>query len=247
MKMRRSLSVLIIFFASQAYAYNTVRVYGDARDIETSAAIYTEEHRISSDAHQVIYRQPNGSLIAKKNIQYTRGYSTPTFQLYDERFGRTSGSHWKDGEWSVWQQEKSGKRQEKKVSTEKSLVIDAGFNHFVLENFETLEKGNALDFTFAITDPPMALPMTIQKKDCKDAVFSSSGNNVLCLKVVTHNIFYRMFIPVIYLAYLQSPDDNISHLLSLYQGPSNLTDNRDKAQNVRIHYRYEFTDEENIP
>lgn len=247
MNMCRLLSFLIIFLASQAYAYNTVLVYGDARDIETSTTIYTEEHRISSAAHKVIYRQPDGSLIAKKNIQYSQGYATPIFQLYDERFGRTSGSKWEDGEWLIWQQQKSGNRQEKRIFPKKNLVIDAGFNHFVLDNFEALEKGNALDFTFAITDPPMELPMTIEKNDCNNPVFSQSDNNVLCLKVVTHNVFYRLFIPVIYLAYLQSPGDHMSHLLSLYQGPSNLTDNRDKAQNVRIHYRYEFTDEKNIP
>jgi len=240
----------ILFFAlcgSLAHAENMVRVYGEARDIHSNALLYTEEHRITTTAHKVTYQQGDGILMADKSIQYTQGYATPSFQLYDERFGRTSGSKWQDGEWVIWQEDKSSGRKEKTISPKKNLVIDAGFNHFVLEHFEALAQGKALEFTFAITDPPMEIPMTIQNKNCSNALFSAAGKTVLCLKVVSHNIFYRLFVPVIYLAYNHNPEDGLSHLLSLYQGPSNLPNHHDKAQTVRIHYRYEFTDEKNIP
>jgi len=247
MKIRCCFILSFILCGSVVHADNVVRVYGEARDIHSKALIYTEEHRINTTTHKVTYRQGDGALIADKNIQYAQGYATPSFQLYDHRFGRTSGSKWQEGEWVLWQQEKSGKRDEKTIRPKKNLVIDAGFNHFVLEHFEALEKGNALDFTFAITDPPMEIPMTIQKKNCNNAIFSDAGEMVICLKVVAHNPLMRLFVPVIYLAYIHNPDGRTTHLLSLYQGPSNLTNNEDKAQNVRIHYRYEFTDEKNIP
>lgn len=230
-------------FSAISYAGNVVQVYGEARDIHSKALLYTEEHRINTTTHKVTYRQVDGTLIADKNIQYTQGYATPSFQLYDHRFGRTSGSKWQEGNWLLWQQDKSGKRDEKGFDPEQNLVIDAGFNYFVLENFKALEEGKALDFTFAITDPPMEIPMTIKKKSCTDAVFFSTDENVLCLKIVSHNFLFRIFVPVIYLAYIHNPENDITHLLSLYQGPSNLPDNDDKAQTVRITYRYEFQPE----
>jgi len=251
MKTRFYVILCFILCGSLAYADNVAQVYGEARDIHHKTLLYTEEHRITTNTHKVTYRQGDGGLIADKNIQYTQGYATPTFQLYDHRFGRTSGSKWEDGEWLLWQQQKSGKRDEKSIKPHANLVIDAGFNYFVLENFVLLEQWNPLDFSFAITDPPMEIPMTIQKKNCSNAIFSDAGKTVLCLKVVSHNILYRFFVPVIYLAYIHHPTktntNTTSHLLSLYQGPSNLPGNDDKAQSVRITYRYELTNEKTTP
>lgn len=240
MKITPGLIIYLLLSSHMAYGETQVRVYGEARDMDSTSLSYTEEHLISSAAHKVIYRQADNTLIAEKNIQYTQGYVTPGFQLYDHRFGRTSGSTWKNGEWLLWRQEKNGQRDEKTIGPHQNLVIDAGFNHFVLENFEALEQGNAIKFTFGITDPPMAIPMTIKKKDCSDAVYSSAGEAALCLRIATHNLIFRLFVPVIHLAYIHHSGDGISHLLSFYQGPSNLPGNDDKAQNVGINYRYEF-------
>lgn len=215
-------------------------IHGEARSIEQRELIYTEDHLVTEGRHDVSYRFPDGSILADKNMDYEQGYQTPSFQLYDHRFSRQSGSKWQAGKWLLWQQEQSGDREEKTLEARSDLVIDAGFNYFVTDHFVELSAGKNLEFTFAITDPPMGIDMRIGAVDCADISFNNTDKPHLCLKAVSRNPLLRWFVPDIYLAYVKEVQVPVP-LLVLYQGPSNLPDNKDRAQKVRIEYRYELS------
>ena len=238
--MKKFLPLLFLVSAETVTASQSVYIYGEATGTEDSRQRYTEEHHITESRHDVTYRLPDGKLLADKNMHYQRGFQTPTFQLYDHRFGRKSGSRWEDGQWIVWQEEVNGKRDEKNLEAADNLVIDAGFNYFVLEHFDDLRSGHALDFTFGITDPPMGIDMVITQQDCKDPVFSLEVKTNLCLKAISRSPLLRWFVDEIYLAYYNSAQVE-TPLLALYQGPSNLPGDDDKGQTVRILYRYDFS------
>src|SRR5690606_2810923 len=233
-----TIALLLLTFPLTAAA--KLIILGKAMDADDNLLLYTEEHLITESRHDVSYRFPDGALLADKNIHYQRGYQTPVFQLYDHRFGRTSGSRWENGEWIVWQEETSGKRDEETLDADDALVIDAGFNYFVLENFEVLSSGQSLQFTFGITDPPMGIDMLIEKQDCAAPIYSLEVKPTLCLKAVSRSALLRWFVEEIYLAYYTSTQAS-TPLLALYQGPSNLPGTDDKGQSVRILYRYEIT------
>lgn len=239
--MRHFLVALSLLVLSQQAA-SSITIYGEARATGDRRLLYTEEHFISESGHGVNYRFPDGRPLANKYIDYRSGYRTPQFELHDLRFDRKSGSRHEPGENILWQEHKNGSRQERRLEESENLVIDAGFDHYILENFNLLSGGKNLDFTFAIADPPMAIDMLLEKIDCKEDGFFKSDLPHSCLRARIKNTLLRWFIPDINLAYINDVSLN-RPVLAVYQGPSNLTDNDDKAQTVRIQYRYKLPDE----
>lgn len=228
---------LILMLSLPAAA--SVTVHGEARSLGEDQLLYTEDHLISENQHEVSYRFPDGKLLADKNMHYQQGFQTPSFELYDYRFGRLSGSKWEEGKWLLWQQQESGDRKEKRFEHTGDLVIDSGFNYLVAEHYDELANGKTLEFTFAITDPPMGIDMKIGRVPCEELSFEDNKKPHLCLKSVSRNPLLRWFVPDIYLAYIKDTR-MATPLLVLYQGPSNLPDDADKGQNVRIEYRYQL-------
>lgn len=234
-----------LFFIATAFSTRAIAmpprllVTGTAENLKTGKTAYREHHDITKQYHTVRYVDPNEKLIASKEISYRQGYNTPEYTLHDLRFDRRTGSLWQDGHFVVFRQEGTKKIQEIKVLPVPDLVIDAGFDHFIRSRQDVLAGGEILSFTFAVADPLLTLNMKLEEVSQVETAIrlhdEQGNNNYRYFRAHSSNFLFDWAIPDINLAY-----DNISHLLQIYQGPSNITDMNDKSQTVVIRYEYQF-------
>lgn len=210
-------------------------VTGTASSVKTGKTVYREYHDITPQQHTVHYVDPSEKLIASKEIHYSHGFNTPEYLLDDKRFGKRTGSKWQDDHFIVFRQEQSGDPHEKTVKPADNLVIDAGFDYFIRSHWNELIDGKTLPFSFAIADPPTVLEMKITEVSAAETAISQHSDLYRYFLVHSRNRLIGWAIPDINLAYNR---DN--HLLQVYQGPSNITDQNDTRQTVTIRYEYQY-------
>lgn len=129
--------------------------------------------------------------------------------------------------------------QEDAESTEpgRSLVIDAGFDDYVRENWPTLMKGDSLRFAFLPAGRSRPVAMRIKRVglvDCQDRFGDSlvAGTSE-CLELRPNAFFARALINPIYLQYTSK-----NQRLVGYHGLTNIKSDKGKPQSLRIVYRY---------
>ncbi len=124
-----------------------------------------------------------------------------------------------------------------------ALVIDAGFDNFVRQQWQALIDGDTVSFSFAVPARGVAVAMSIKplgKKKCAALVSDStvsestaSDSTVQCFQLSPKNLIYKVFLKPIQLAY-----DSESRRLLAFKGLSSIKDNDNNAQVVLIRYRY---------
>ena len=225
---------MLLPMAGFADSEAAMQIRGDAIDPQNGKFLYREQHTINSDYHHVTYADATGKVFAEKSLHYSDGFSTPEFELIDFRFQRRYGSTFMKNQWQLWVEESNRTRTTKLISAQKNLVIDAGFNAWILEHFAELQKQQTLNFEFAITNPPDSFSMRIVHETCSPAQLAVLPADSLCFVVEPTSALLRLLVPPINLAYrIHDP------ALLQYEGPSNLVSDRDSSQLVRIRYYYQ--------
>lgn len=234
--LRKTFIASLFFFACVLAQAEPERllVTGTASNLKTGKVVYREYHDITKAQHTVLYVDEKEKTIASKTIQYLHGFNTPEYQLNDQRVDRKTGSEWAKDHFIIFRQEKSEKRHEKSVDPADDLVIDAGFDHFIRKHWEELIDGKILPFSFAIADPLTILNMQITEVSAAKTAIKQHSNRYRYFLASSRNKLISWAIPDINLAY-----DRETRLIQVYQGPSNITDQNDKTQNVTIRYEYQ--------
>ncbi|HSC75408.1 MAG TPA: hypothetical protein VLB90_04130 [Pseudomonadales bacterium] len=209
-------------------------VTGTASNLTTGEIVYREYHDITPQQHTVLYKNPAGKLIATKNISYNHGFNTPEYQQNDLRFDRHTGSKWQNNHFMMFSQEKSDRAYENTVKPADDLVIDAGFDYLIRSHWDELLKGKVLPFSFAVADPLMVLSMQVEAVSASETAIRQHRSQYRYFLVSSRNHLIGWAMPDINLAY-----DRDSHLLQIYQGPSNITDQNDTNQTVVVRYEYQ--------
>lgn len=194
---------------------------------------YREQHTISPQQHTVVYTDAQGHTLARKQIHYQHGYTTPEYQLQDIIHHRNSGSAWQDGHFVVYRQEGEQRQSEKVVQPSSNTVIDAGFDYFIRRHWDALIDGKTLPFTLIVADPLTELHMQVAEVSTAQTAIPQHSEHYRYFLVNSSNPLIRWVIPTLHLAY-----DRDSQLLQVYQGPSNIPDSAGKVQTVNIQYSY---------
>lgn len=226
------LAALLCSTAAHA-AENRWLVIGEAIRLDTGEPAYREIHDISTHHHTVQYVGPDEHPLAHKTLGYPQGYSTPLYLLEDLRDGRRSGSEWQDGQFVLFRESATGKRQQAALSPAPDLVIDAGFDHFIRAHWERLLAGESLPFAFAIVDPLVTLDMSLRAVPAAESAIAEKRDDYRYFVARSRHRLISWAIPAIHLAY--AADEK---RLCIYQGPSNITDSQDKNPMVLIRYQY---------
>lgn len=237
-KFLRAATVTSLFIFASIWTHaesERLLVTGTASTLKTGKPAYREYHDITKIQHTVRYVDENDKTIASKTVQYLHGFNTPEYQLQDQRVDINTGSEWKDDHFIIFRQEKSEKRHEKMVKPADDLVIDAGFDHFIRNHWDELIAGKVLPFSFAIADPLTILNMQLTEVSAAKTAITQHSDRYRYFLANSRNKLIGWAIPEIHLAY-----DSESRLLQVYQGPSNITDQNDKAQTVNIRYEYQY-------
>lgn len=198
--------------------------------------IYQEHHQhladIKGGISQVEYISTDDLLIAKKHVDYDCRANAPSYTLTMKQ-----GSGWV--EQVEWQSEKLVVTQPEGSETlddfdSSKVVIDVGFDNFVIQHWQALIAGGQKDIDFLHVPGNRLFPLVIERV-VNDAKFDIS-DQVALFKVSPKNRFFRIFSDPIYLAY-----DKNSKRLDYYYGPTNLRGDirgLEKSKQVAIKYHY---------
>ena len=205
-KLRSLVAAGLLGLVPVVHAYDII---GEATAPDTGDFLYREGHRCTSDGTSclVSYYDREGNSFASKRIDYTRSLTAPNLEFKDTRL---------DVRVVV----------DEKATTD--IVIDAGFDNYVRENWTVLAAGDELRFRFLAAGRPSPLRMSARRdlrQNCPDTQ--------LCLNIALDSLLFGFFVDPIKLAY-----DRSTRRLLRYRGLSDIKDVSGAALDVDIVYTY---------
>lgn len=219
---------------SQA-AQMSVQAIGEAVDLSTQEYVYSEIHCVDEGAlvRDVFYKDADHQLIAHKNLSYKTGPATPSvvqdnFYANESIFVGLQGD-----ELTMKITVDTVPDLDVKISRESPadlpLVIDAGFDAFVLKHWNVLLGGESKSFQFPFARQERLIDLRIQSAAC---TYQTETDR--CFTVEVDNWILRMLLAPIELGY-----DSGLKRLSRFRGLSNIGDGSGGGQEVEITYSYE--------
>ena len=177
--MKHVLPVLALCSAAWGISFpvSAAQVIGEARSASSGELRYTEYYQCSSSGEQceVEYRDTEGELFARKQLDYTRSWHSPSLVLEHLR---------EDSLVSV----------ERELAEE--LVVDAGFDHYMRTHWDALDSGERIQFGFLPAGRESPLNMRAERE-----AELPCPTNRLCLRVALDNWLLGALVDPIRLQY----------------------------------------------
>ena len=195
--------------------------------------IYEEHHSNDGVVSKVNYKNTDGEVIAEKVLDFDCLASAPNYVLRMKQNVWKEQVSWEDGQLVVTKPDES---KSLIVLAADDLVIDAGFDNYIFENWQNLISGQQKEIDFLHVPGKRLIKLVVDlMPDEKADKFTDSGN-VAVFKITTKNKLLRLFAKPIYLGY-----DKETKQLDFYSGPTNLRGTvagLDKSRQIVINYRY---------
>jgi hypothetical protein len=211
-----------------------VQTLGEAFDLDSDELLYRETHCVSSDAltRTVIYRDEEGQLIAYKVLSYDTGPMTPSFVQHNLRSNDSVAVVLQRNEIVMTATSDGARGEARTVSVVPGanvpIVIDAGFDEFVRDNWDSLLTGQSRRFQFPFAAREMLVELRIESANCSYDTASDQ-----CFSLEVDNWFLKLLSAPIELGY-----DAGLQRLTRFRGISNISDNAGVGLAVDIRYRY---------
>ena len=220
-----------IFIANTVTAAEGAYI-GRAYDHKTDELLYTEYHyptpfnNLAPEQEIVYYVNKDNQLMVKKNLDFHNGLQQPTFSTYDYRFQSSDGiSFQEDRLLAFVQPGPDKKRHDRLIEISSPLVIDAGFDHFVRQQWQELLAGESRYFYFASSIEQRLIKFMLRR--------ASQTEETQQFIMVLANPIARLLLAPIKLTY-----DTRTKRLLRYQGISNIRSQSDGFEKVRIEYQW---------
>jgi hypothetical protein len=203
---------------------------GDAYD-RRGQLRYRESHEFDESApgtRQVtIYRDPAGREIGRMEADYGRDPLAPEYRMVDHRHD-TDEVVRREGDRVLVEHRVGDKRRSKalRVDASRPLIVGPGFNEFIRRHWEALLAGQTLVCDFVIPSRLQLVSFRIRHTPGK------ASETAHRFTVSADNPLLRLLAPELRVEY-----DRHSKVLVSYQGPSNVTDDRNAPQDVVIRLR----------
>lgn len=227
------LAALLLPCGSLALAQTVQRCFvGYAYHLESGTFAYTETHHQTLQdgkpvSWQVTYRDPQGNIIATKNMDFSRNPLVPVYRMQIPAEGYMEGIGY-DNAWVMYRREKTGSQIETQPFALKAPIVgDAGFNGFVKAHFKALMQGQTVKFSFAVAGRLSVIDMKALR--IQDTTFE--GQPAVQFKAQLDMFLINLFVDPITLVY--DPD---SMRLLEYRGISNMHGADGKPYPVRVSY-----------
>lgn len=210
-------------------------VVGEAFGLRSADLLYRETHCGTHNklAREVIYQHRDGSLIAHKMLDYSSGHITPSFVQHNILAKEKIKVTFDQEELSMHVTGSSNRAlKSSHLVTDLAtnpIVIDAGFDGFIRDNWNKLVSGEVQEFQFPLASRSRLISLRVKASAC-----SYKTETDQCFNLELSNWFFRMLAAPIELGY----DPGMSRL-TRYRGLSNIEDERGNGQVVDIRYRYQ--------
>ena len=210
-----------------------IEVIGTATALKGEDVLYTEHHWIQRvdgqpREHQVRYLDPDGKLIATKQVRYPHSPATPAFTMRDLRHGTEEGGEYADDRYFLFKQEGAqAKRKREAIALGPDLVVDAGFDGFVRQHLEALAQGQQVDFRLGVAGSLRSFDFRARKTGER----TLDGRRAFDIRVEPDSML-RWFVDPLELVYAIEPVQLLE-----YRGRTNIaTDKGDSRHDAVIRF-----------
>ncbi len=206
-----------------------------ALDQKTGRLIYTEEREQFDQPDRpgtwnFTYKNAEGKTIVRRNVNFENNTLKPSFRLDDLRNGYSEGAEPVGNKIKVFTGGSADDPYEEKLLlVPEPAVVDAGFNYFVEQNWNSLMKGDVLVFNFVAPSHLGYYKFRVYKE--RETTYRQQ--QAVVLKMGIDNFFLRIFVDAIHLTY-----DKTTKKLVVYNGISNIYDDKGKSHKVRMEFSY---------
>ena len=169
------------------------------------------------------YLDPQGKEIAMMDSNYERSVALPTYVFRDYRRGYEEGVRYRDGKYYIFNKDSKRGEKEKALGDTKDVYSCQGWHYYVVENLEDLEKNQSFTLKLIFPNKLKAYPFKIEKV--------GSSDKTMDVNVRFANRVISWLVPQLDLVYNKE-----DRKLLEFQGVSNIFDNNDDLQDVRITY-----------
>ncbi len=238
------LVLALVFTSTSVSAFplaNEIRPYGEgavangyARKDGSSAVFYTETYLDDpmNNIIRAVYWDGNRQPISYKQLDFGVDPNIPKyFEVIDYRRERGYRVTVKKGFANVKKLKVSANGSETvtrnhDVQIDSRTVIDAGFQRFVVANWDRLTRGKTVRINFLQIDKARLVPLKIKLTKCDTP-------NTTCFKITFDNFLLQGMVPTIYMKY-----ETDTKRLIRYTGLGPITELNGKGLPVDIIYEY---------
>jgi len=217
---------------------------GHAFLLSSGKPVYREEHDPSIvdgklEGDRVRYVAPDGKLIARKEVDFSRHPLYPQFRLVDRRTGYVEGLIWRgDRQITLFHREGTNARREHKmIEVPPKLAADAGFDVLIYRHFNELKAGKTLRFPFAVPSRLETITFRLRMIGRRRIM----GQPAVVVRMEPDSTLLRWLVDPIDVAYQAD-----SGALLRYEGVSNLPD-PDHDGNYRVRIDFPPPGEQPVP
>lgn len=223
-----TVGIFLLAFQNAVANEATLVAEGWAYKAGTNTLLYTERHFIEdADKRRVVYYEPDGSEFAHKTLHYSLAESMPFFQQHNTRLGElievSAGD--KGNIRVTYRPSPDAQSTRNEIDPNQNLVIDAGFDNFIQQHWEALNRGEKLTFDYLLPTRARTIELAIGKTDC--------DSPRLCLRISPANALLGLFADDIKLEYSRD-----TRKLYRFAGKSNIANSQGKYQTVSIVYEH---------
>jgi hypothetical protein len=229
--MRTLAMLLVLLLAATTVQARGYVVVGDAYSMASGELLYREYHHYSDDGlqHRVSYVDANGRPLAEKALTYHKGPAVPEFSQRNLLSGSKVQVQWR-GEQLAMAYGEAAELEEALLKPRQPLVIDAGFDAFIRQQWQRLAQGDEVAFFFTMPARQTLVELALSKVRC-----GQDARGDRCFLLQLDNWLFSLLVDPIALEY-----DTATQRLMRYRGLSNIEDEQGKGLLVDIHYHYDI-------
>ena len=240
----KALLLVLCVCSTLAYSKSVIEFTGTAYDIDSEKMLYREQHRINVNeageylSSEVRYSGLDGNIIAIKTLDFSKSQTMPQLTFIDKRVDSNIKVDPLNGDAQntvriFSERGEARKLSQVKISSSASSIIDAGFDLFVIKNWQPLLAGKTIGMDFLALTRAQYIGFELEAVSSK-----GRSDGLLVLSLRPSSFFIRLLMDPIYLTY----DINSRRLLR-FEGLTNI-ENVEGGQDIgdnfvaRIEYSY---------
>jgi hypothetical protein len=208
-----------------------LKIVGSAYSLETGALLYRETHQLlDNDLHEVEYSEPDGRVFAHKTLDFSQSRITPSFSQRNERNGESIDVKQLNSRLQInYLENRTAQPEEDSIPLVAGMVVDAGFDAFVKQYWDTLDAGKQMDIEYLVPSKQTTFSFRVAKVAC----LAGTQADAVCFALSPVSWLVKMAVDPIVVAY-----DSTKKTLLRFTGRANICDEQGKYQSVDIQYHY---------